>query len=230
MDISKIQDNVVTIQGYGIIIDPDIMSPVIVGAITSGGYEGTECNLIKKYFAEGDKVLEVGGAIGLTTMVAASIVGQANIFSFEANPHLIEVAQNNFRYNSFNISNFNGVLKNRYSYIDENQYSDFYISQDYWASSLQFSNDALECVKIKQLCLEEQFEKHNINALVCDIEGGEFDLLALADLSNITKIVIELHYENIGKRKIDTLIRKITSEGFMIDISSCGYSVAYFHR
>lgn len=42
--------------------------------------------------------------------------------------------------------------------------------------------------------------------LKCDIEGGEYNALIAADLSNVTFLAMELHYSALGEQKVNHLV------------------------
>ena len=83
----------------------------IVTSICQGGYEATERSIVPKLFRPGDRVLEIGTAVGLVTMVLADVVGNENVIGFEANPNLIEDARRNFAANNHVITVKNQVLQ-----------------------------------------------------------------------------------------------------------------------
>jgi hypothetical protein len=66
--------------------------------------------------------------------------------------------------------------------------------------------------------------------MICDIEGGEVDLLTQADLAGINTIIIETHYRIVGKAPTDQLIRKLIIEGFSIDLENSFRHVLVLQR
>jgi hypothetical protein len=90
----------------------------------------------------------------------------------------------------------------------ENETVDFYIAKHFWASRLRASEhdeNILKKVRVPVFCLENEVETHRANVLICDIEGGEVDLLMRSDLGGITKIIIETHYGFAGERETDEM-------------------------
>ncbi len=61
---------------------------------------------------------------------------------------------------------------------------------------------------------EDKIAERRANVLVCDIEGGEADLLTGADLSGIRLIVMETHYWACGRPDIDSMVRFLVHDGF----------------
>jgi hypothetical protein len=109
----------------------------------------------------------------------------------------------------------------------------FAVSRDFWASRLGATADdpdIVEVVDIPTASLEDAIAAHRATFLICDIEGGEVELLLRADLSSIETIIIETHYWAAGKRAISDLVRKLISEGFDIDLDLSAYHVTCFRR
>jgi hypothetical protein len=50
-----------------------------------------------------------------------------------------------------------------------------------------------------------------------DVEGSETELLARADLSIVTSIIVEMHPHIVGQQEIDKLLAKLKTDGFVIN-------------
>jgi FkbM family methyltransferase len=201
----------------------------IVTLICQGGYEATERSIVPKLFRPGDRVLEIGTAVGLVTMVLADVVGNENVIGFEANPNLIEDARRNFAANNHVITVKNQVLQNQLCWAGEGSTSDFFIHREYWASSLANKPGTISTVNVPNACFEHEIQAFRANCLVCDIEGGEIDLLTNANLIGIDRIMIEIHYW-AGRSLINRLLRKLIFDGFSIDFDLSLRSVLALHR
>jgi hypothetical protein len=79
------------------------------------------------------------------------------------------------------------------------------------------------------LCLEDEIAKFGANTLLVDIEGGEIELLEEADLTNIDKIFMELHYWP-DRAGVNRMIRKLICDGFAVDFSTTYTGVVTLHR
>jgi len=220
--------------GFIIFVDRDNYAPEIIATLESGQYEARERWLAKEILKPTDRVIEAGTAVGLVAMTAASIVGAANVLTFDANPEIVADAQRNFHRNGLSeIKSRWGVLKNRRSISRENETVDFYIAKHFWASRLHASEhdeSILKKVRVPVFCLEDEIEDHRANVLICDIEGGEVDLLMQADLAGIMKIIIETHYGWADERQTDEMIRKFICEGFSIHLGLSGQQVFLLRR
>jgi FkbM family methyltransferase len=219
--------------GFDIFVDEDNYGSAVRRSLDSGNYEGRERNLVTDFLLHTDRVLEIGTAVGVVSMTAASIVGPTNVVTFDANPDIVADARENFRRNNLAgiVSNL-GVLANRRKF-EKDSYVDFYISREFWASRLSVvanRNDIVRSIKIPVLCLEQHILSHNANVLICDIEGGEVDLLCGADLSNIRLIVIETHYWSAGEAATDAMFRELILQGFSLHLGSSGGHISVLRR
>lgn len=224
----------INVGGFEIFADEVRYSPAILGAFGRNDYEGRERDVLKEVIRPSDRILEIGTAVGVVTMTAASAVGAAQVATYEANPVILDDARRNFAHNTLSeIQAFNAVLKNRLSWGGSVEHVDFYISRDFWASRMgahESDEDIIEVVQVPTLCLEDAIASHRANFLICDIEGGEADLLIEADLSDLNTILIETHYWAIGKARTSALLRKLVSDGFDIDLDWTGHHVTLLRR
>ncbi|SIR51750.1 MULTISPECIES: FkbM family methyltransferase [Acidiphilium] len=218
------------IRNFRIIIDPKYVSPRITYLIASQRYEEVECNIIEKVLSHGDRVIDIGSAIGLTAMMASRLVGPSNVFAFEANPELIPLAAYNFINNSVEVTQFNNILINRKSFEQDASDRNFYLREHYFSSSLIPDEEPAREVKIRSRCLEDFISQVGANAILCDIEGGEFDLLMEADLSGLNKLLIELHPAIIGPNRCAEIKEMLRLKGFLEDKVNSTKTVLCYSR
>ena len=223
-----------SIGAFSIFVDDENYGKNVRNALESGRYESRERELVAKFVRNSDKVIEIGTAVGAVSMTAASIVGPQNVTTFDANPYIIADARANFARNGLDyIISHAAVLACRKNFTDDSSTADFYISKEFWASRLyvgKSASDIVETIKVEIKCLEDEIETHKANVLICDIEGGEVELLSDADLSCIRLIIIETHYWAVGEMPTDKLINKLISQGFYLHIGASGEGVAVLRR
>jgi len=124
-------------------------------------------------------------------------------------------------------------LKCRKSIAWPGESANFYIDRAYWASRLDASLNTpgiIKTVQIPVVCLEDEIKSHAANVLICDIEGGETDLLMRADLSGIRLIIMETHYWAVGEAATDAMIRKLILEGFALHLGHSGDHIVVLRR
>ncbi|HQT64581.1 MAG: hypothetical protein B7Z75_05595 [Acidocella sp. 20-57-95] len=225
---------IVPFGGFQLFVDTVHYDPVIVKALRERTYEANEFRLVQKWLRPDDRVIEGGTAIGVISMCAAAIVGAENVMTFDANPAIVADAKINFANNGLApIKAQAGILKNRQHIAAPDEQVDFYISKEFWRSRLYAapeSTDIISKITVPVFCLEDEIARHKANVLICDIEGGEFELFDGADLSDIRLIIVETHDWLIGLPAVDALVRNIILAGFAIDLRDSGSNVAVFRR
>lgn len=227
------EGRIINIGGFVVFADTTNYDADIVAAFDRGVYEGHERSLIPNLLSPGQRVLEVGTAAGVVTMTAASIVGPENVTTFEANPDILADARENFRRNEFaNIDARFGVLQNIRVY-EEGRTLPFGVARQFWSSRLgaTFDDPAIKSViQVPTFCLEREILAQRADVLICDIEGGEADLLGEADLPGVSLVLMETHYRYAGQPRIDAMIRAMVMRGFSIDLAISAHEMVVLRR
>jgi hypothetical protein len=68
------------------------------------------------------------------------------------------------------------------------------------------------------------------DVLICDIEGGETDLLTHADLTGVRLIIVETHTWAVGAERTSAMMRKLILDGFSLDVDVSGQGVLALRR
>jgi FkbM family methyltransferase len=221
----------VNIDGVEIEILGDEYSERMVRALSGGSYERRERAILKRAIAAGDRILELGAATGLIAMLAARIVGPQNVIAFEANPRMIDRAKQNFVRNGLHdIRLENAILQNATLWKGPGSKVKFYIASDFWSSRAVQGANTVDVVFVPSQCLEEVIRDNQINVLICDIEGGEIDLLMNAEVMQIKTIMFETHREFVGEEATNQLIDRLIKCGFGIDATASEAGVVLMHR
>ncbi len=216
------QGHAASIGGHLVFIDTAAYSAPLQQALTEGYYEARELNVLQVALRPDDRVLEVGTAIGTMAMAAAAVVGAAAVRSFDANPAMVADAQRNFEANGLHgIGAAVGVLRNRGRWVAAETTVDFFVSRDFWYSRLFAAATDADIIRVEQVplrCLEDEIAAHAATVLVCDIEGGEADLLMGADLAGLRLIIMETHYWAGGRGRIDAMVKYLQDQGFSLNL------------
>jgi FkbM family methyltransferase len=228
------QGHIATIGNVSVFVDTEKYSSTLIKSLTDGGYEGRERALVSELLRAEDRVLEIGTAVGAVSMTVAKIVGASNVLTFEANPQIASDARRNFAFNELGeIQSRVGVLCNRLRFESGPASVDFSISRDFWASRLHVGpnrQDIVETVRVPTACLEELISVHRATVLICDIEGGEIELLIGADLTGIRLIIMEVHNWAVGIQLTDAMMRWLIINGFNIDLRHTGGDIAVLRQ
>lgn len=188
-------------------------------------YEQDELDILQVTIDEEDAILELGAGIGFISSFACFINPNISYYAVEANPQLIPQLRLNHKLNNIKIPIVNCVLNHGGSDMIK-----FYLEENFWSSStIRRSDDARE-VLIKCEDLNEFIIRSGINFLICDIEGGESDIIAKLDFTPISKILIEVHPHVIGEKQVSELIKHILNQSFYLDTSRSKNNCLFFSR
>lgn len=190
------------------------ISDTILGAIKKGIYEYTEASQIGVLVQEGERVLEIGVGIGFIATLVLRHPNTTAYLGFEANPELVNAANELFNINKVNGEIINAVLTNDPDIKEMN----FYLRKDFWASSLSEKPWGYEkTIKIKSKLFNHIIDSFKPTMIICDIEGGELDLFRDACLLGVKKVYMEIHQNVLGRRGVRKLFDIMSSKGFHYD-------------
>jgi FkbM family methyltransferase len=180
--------------------------------LLTGRYELPERNAVRRYIQAEWSVIELGGCIG----VVASITNRhlkdpkAHVV-LEANPLVIPHLNSNRNDNRCSFKILNKALAYNANTVT------FGPSQDFWGNSLLHHGGqppvTVAVTQLREILREEQFEKF---ALICDIEGLEYELVMqeAKTLCDAELIIMEVHPHMIGEEKVRTLLSTLAELGF----------------
>ena len=208
------------------LIRSKLISPAVFREIETGRYEGEEiaCALIN--IEPADVVLELGAGIGALSSVILTRKQAASWVCVEANPELIPLIRKNHKLNGLgNVEVISGMLSND----PEPEEHDFYVTEDFWASSLTRPAAFKEIKKIPGHRFGDVLARYRPTFIICDIEGGEYELFTpRADLAGVRKLCIEIH--PAPRENLEGLETFLVAEGFLLDRPPLRLGVNYWRR
>lgn len=217
--------DIVTIAGVGIEIDRTVMSDRMVEVLRAGRYERQEARQIVRALEPGDRIVELGAGVGLLSSIAFHQGKAAHIAAYEANPHLIPTIRRTHALNGVSAEVHNAVIVPTADVTS----LPFYIRKNFWASSLSPRPPGyIEEVTVQAIPFAEMLERHRPTFLVIDIEGGEATLLHQVPLTGITKVLIELHQNIIGRAGMKRVFDFFSARDFHYDQTGSEGSVVLF--
>lgn len=217
---------VFTINGIKIPYDRNLISRKIGRSLKKGTYEQHEAKYLDKIIGENERILELGAGIGFISSLCSKSGKAEKIRAFEANPDLIPFIERVHALNGIsNVEIVNSVLSNSIE-ADETV---FYKREDFWASSLsETSRHYVDAIKIKVRNFDDEIESFKPTLIICDIEGGELDLLCDCNLSGVEKIYLELHQDVIGALGVKKIFDTLSKQMFRYDpVASNGPCVLF---
>jgi FkbM family methyltransferase len=199
-----------------------LVSPGIAREIYFGDYEAKEIEIISKRLAADDVVFEVGAGLGYLSAYCARRTGSDKVFTYEANPELIPLIRETHARNGVAPTVTNALLAR-----GEGE-REFHIEDDFWASSAHRGGG--RAITVKQLDLDCELGRIRPSFMIVDIEGGEAEFFAGADLSTVRKICVETHPDVLGDRLLSEMFAGLIAQGFALDFSLIRKNVFFFHR
>jgi FkbM family methyltransferase len=178
-------------------------------AFLFGEYEAGERKLIRQFLRADDRVIELGGCIGvLSCLVNSQLIWRTNHLVVEANPDLIPLLR---RHRELNRASFQ---------IEECAVSTdpevtFALHRLMTRSSIFAQGDTRQ-IRVRGRSLVELHDSHGpFNALLMDVEGSELEILKSSSdlLLEYRLVIIELHKEPLGIEGLKECRRILTSVG-----------------
>ena len=223
------KEELIDIKDVTICIDYPVLSKYMKNRLRNGKYEYFESNEISKIIQKGERILEIGAGIGFVTCLMAKNENVEKILSYEAHPGLIDVIKDTLSRN--NTDTIKVEIRNAVLSHDTTQEScDFYIHEDYWASSLVPMKDAKWIKKIRIENFNRIIEDFQPTLIVCDIEGSEVELFRQSKLTGVRSVFLEIHQAVIGRKGVKTLFDSFSSQDYHYDTNhSNGWVVLFTH-
>jgi len=201
------------LHGINVPIEQRDVSPIIWQALMDGSYESKEAKQVPSCLRPGDRILELGAGIGVITTLMAK-VPNVQIWSFDANPSTIELARLVAEANGIS----NAVFKHGLLSPGAPNVHTFYVRRDFWMSSLSEIQGPYETtLQITSTNIDMFLTENSINVLVMDVEGAERDILKLASLETIDRIILELHDHLYGLAGVRDIFAAMHRHGFAYD-------------
>ncbi|UAW98653.1 hypothetical protein KEM63_01315 [Halopseudomonas nanhaiensis] len=177
-----------------------------------GDYEQSDLELISEHVVPGDRVLELGGGVGVTASWAARCSGQA-IVVVEPNRVLHGQIAVNIALNGQAGRVVDGMAV---SDAHTTESITLGIHEDFWWSGAQRVDQFIKQVECKALKISELLAHHKPSVLVVDIEGLETTLFPCRLNPELRLILVEIHTPDIGDRSTVEVINAISEMGLKL--------------
>ena len=204
---------VFTFDGMNIAVRSVHLTANIEQALMSGRYENAERTAIGLHVMPQDRVLDLGGGIGCTGVVAGKIVGGENLMIVEANADLgCEILGN------LTANGVKGAQLIHAAVVAHKTagYIRFYKSRGFWAGSLH-KNNAENCCEmiVSAMPLLKLVTGFKPTVIICDTEGVEAEMFQKVFLPACVRlIIVELHPKLYDQNTIKNLFDHLSDMGF----------------
>ncbi|KAB7615279.1 FkbM family methyltransferase [Amylibacter sp. SFDW26] len=189
--------------GMNIAVQSAHLTPPIIKALSSGQYENAERAAIERHVRAGDRVLDLGGGIGCTGVVAGRIVGGDNLMIVEANDDLMDDISDNLAANGIK-----GAQLIQAAVVAQKSTPNisFFKTKGFWAGSLLSGNAAkTKRIEVSAYAFSDALKMFKPTVVVCDTEGLETELFKRNLPSYVRLIIMELHPNLYGQDTIKSL-------------------------
>lgn len=214
------------VDNHGVLLPTDGpgISAGIRRQIFFGEYEDKEIEIVAKRLTSDDVVMEVGAGIGFLSAYCAQRLGGERVFAYEANPALMEVIAATHRANGVSPTVRNVLLAQ-----GEGE-REFHVEPEFWASSAVHASGEARTIRVPQADLNGELARVRPTFLIVDIEGGEVEFFAIADLATVRKICVETHPGIHSNAVLSQLLGLLIGHGFALDFTLMRKNVLYFER
>ena len=207
------------------------MSSDVVRAILCNSYEDPEIRGLQNVIRKGDRVLELGSGLGIVTALAAKATSAAGkVLSFEANPGMIpDTLAFLSNHDIDNVELRNAVLVPAAA---EGDTREFHLASSFSVSSLLGGEGrrSREVISVRAEDLNKTMAEFAPDVLLCDIEGGELELIPALDASKLRAVVIELHTDRLSEEQLMRIRSALAGHGLLPGGPAPGGTVEVFIR
>ena len=210
----------IEIDGIRMRIDPR-MSEHNIRKLARGRHTQHERALLRRSLRDDDRVMELGGGIGMVAIDCARRLGGDRVASYEASPRMESLIRDNYALNDVTPTLTMAMVGER------SGTRTFHVADRFSRSSAHTGGgEGTVPVEVPVLALSEEMAKHRPSVLVCDIQGGETELFGFADLSSLRMVLVEVHPDMIGLAGARAVARRIRGAGLR-DAGRAGQSLLF---
>ena len=180
-------------------------------ALFEDKYERADALLTQVILHSRDRVLDLGGGIGLVGLVATRICGEGNVLSCEANLDLESIIRKNYRLNKWEPNLLMCAVTS-----DGRDLTFFQQPEDWIASSAFAQGRKGNEITAQSVMINDLIGRHHPTVIIMDVEGVEVELLPVADLRGVRVVIVEMHPDIVGKESIEQVVEGMKERGWRI--------------
>lgn len=211
--------SVIEIDGISMRIDPR-MSEHNIRKLARGRHTKHERALLRDALQPDDRVMELGGGIGMVAIDCSKRLGGDAVVSYEPSPGMETLIHDNYGLNDVSPTLIMAMVG------ETAGTRTFNVAPQFSRSSAHASDEGTVPVEVPVLAFEDEVQRHSPNVLVCDIQGGEVEFFGHADLSGFRLVLVEVHPDLIGLSGSREVCRRIRAAGLK-DVGRAGQSLLF---
>jgi FkbM family methyltransferase len=187
------------------------MSRRVERALSKGGYERQELQLIGALLSPADVVLEIGAGLGLISTFCAKRVGPSRVFAFEADPDLEPCIRETYALNGVEPTLDMCAVGVRAGRVT------IYRNKHLVSSSVGRRRAGTRPVEVPGKALNYVVHRFGPTVLIINADGVEPELFDGAELPTVTKIMVELPDLVLGPQGTNRVRAALAKLGFRED-------------
>jgi len=212
----ELRGNVVRIDGCTFSLDSDAITTRSKSKFMFGQYEKPERQAVDQFLNPSLPVVEFGGSIGVVSCLTnRRLEHPRSHVVVEANPALVPVLIRNRDLNNCEFV----ILPRMIGY--NGQVGTFFADNENFVIGTGVSSDSssLQRLEVATIDLRSILDQYGFQrcTLICDIEGGESDLLryeAEVLKNRVETIILEVHEWSLGKNRVAEMFSELRDLGF----------------
>ncbi len=174
-------------------------------------YETADLELLARHVRAGDRLMVVGGGIGVAAALGARLTG-APVTVVEANAALHAVIEGQVALNGGTARIIHAA-----AVADGREHPDgtvaFEVATEFWYSRLGAGDGArpVPAIAFADLCAT-----HGPTAVLMDIEGAEEAILARPVPDAVRTLIVEIHTPDLGAARTGVIVSDLIASGFRL--------------
>lgn len=205
---------------------PHVTKPVWKG-LWRGDYEGPEILALSGLMRPGDRVLELGAGMGVVSGVLAKQMPESRFTSYEANPALVPVINDLHRRNGITNVELRSAIV---APVAGGETRQFRLHQHFTESSLVAETADAGVVEVPVHDPLNVMAELRPDVLLCDIEGGEAELIPALPMAGLRAVVIELHPHILSRLQMKRIFEAFLNAGLVPVVERSTATVVAFER
>lgn len=198
--------SVIEVDGIAMRVDPR-MSRANIRKLAEGRHTRHERALLARHLRSGDRVLELGGGIGMVSIACARRLGSDAVTTYEANPELEPLIRDNHALNDV-------APEIRMAMVGERAGTrPLHVAAMFSHSSVYDVGETERVVEVPVHELGAVMAELRPTVLVVDVQGAEREPFLWRHLDGVRMVLVELHPHVLGLRGIRDVRRRLRSAG-----------------
>lgn len=204
--------NKVRIRGCTFRVDSPLILSVFKSRFILNRYEREELEAVRRFLDPSLPMIELGASIGIVSCVTNKKLKnpEAHVV-VEANPDLIPILKANRDLNACSFA----IINKASGYGGKEAV--FYQHERFTGGGLQRATN--KSISVPTITLAEIFADYRFECanLICDVEGGEIDLVAHEKellSKKVFQIIFDLHPSVVGEKAISGMLEELYAVGF----------------